>query len=157
MDVTTGKSAPIPDKMIQNVYFEGTDPKLFVRQNFPLFDQLDDSLSFTHQMKVGPSAIDSFGHVNQSIYLDWYDDVLFYASEEKSHPIWKYAKQAITSHSNAITIDYIREIKCGDVIDIKISPILNKTGTLVAMGFLISRDSIVCNKTIFHFNNMSKL
>lgn len=153
----TGKSAPIPNKMIENVYFEGADPNSYVRQDFPLFNELNDELTFTHQMKVGPSSIDSFGHVNQSVYLDWYDNVLFFASEEKSHPIWKYAKQANSKHSNAITIEYNREIKCGDIIDIKISPILDKDGTFTSMGFLILRNSTLCNKAIFHFDKMSKL
>lgn len=145
-DGMTGRSADMPSEMVAIMKDKCPNTsQRFSTVSYPI-DEMKNPITFEHVFIVGPSLIDSFGHTNQSRYVDCFNDALYYSTREKNHPIYKYTS-SIMNNVESISIDYIREVKCGYSITIKMAPVLEDEN-LIGMTFeALHEGKVACRAT----------
>lgn len=145
MDTRTGKAATLPLEMLGNLTLDEKAKSESNRKKFDMYPiaKMLNPIIYQHPLFIGPSHIDSFGHTNQSRYIDMFYDALYYASIEEGHPIQPYAQQLIR-HTFTISVEYVREMKCGLKTVINTSPV-HKNNTFIGITFeAILKDQVGC-------------
>jgi YbgC/YbaW family acyl-CoA thioester hydrolase len=74
--------------------------------------------TFRWKTRVRSYELDSFGHVNHAVHLNWFEQARFEALEAGGFPPSRLAEEGWGVHVVRIEVDYRREVRLGDRIRI---------------------------------------
>lgn len=87
---------------------------------------------FTWDTRVRSYELDSFGHANHAVHLNWFEQARFEALEAGGFPPSRMAEEGWGVHVVRVEVDYRREARLGDPIRIvtRISSLRNSSFSL---------------------------
>jgi acyl-CoA thioester hydrolase len=74
---------------------------------------------FDSFLTVRGYELDGFGHVNHSVYLNYFEHARFEALEEGGYSLGTLAEQGMGVHVVRIEVDYRRELRLGDRVRVE--------------------------------------
>lgn len=74
---------------------------------------------FKSSITVRGYELDSFGHVNHSVYLNYFEHARFEALEAGGYSLGSLAAQGLGVHVVRVEVDYRRELRLGDRVRVE--------------------------------------
>lgn len=93
-----------------------------------------EARTFAWETRVRSYELDSFGHVNHAVHLNWFEQARFEALEAGGFPPSRLAEEGWGVHVVRVEVDYRREARLGDPIRI-----VTKAGAFRSTSFTVNQ------------------
>jgi len=117
LSTRTGRPVRLPREMAQIFQPNG---KTVVRELMPMQgeESVENPRHYTHRRKVQRYELDSAGHVNNAVYLNWLEQAEQEAMAQAGFPASRLRERGITVAQTRIELEYLRPAREGDEIEI---------------------------------------
>jgi len=118
LDTRTGHPIRMPPDMWEIFQPNG---KVAVRDLKPMRGEkpTENPHRYTHRRKVQHYELDSAGHVNNAIYLNWLEQAKIEACAEAGYPLSRLREIGIVIVQTRIEVEYLRPALDGDEIEVR--------------------------------------
>ncbi|MBN1287037.1 MAG: acyl-CoA thioesterase [Anaerolineae bacterium] len=116
VDTEAQRPVRAPDEMLERFDPANELPDLGTRLRGAV--RCQNAHTYHHRRPVYRYEIDSLGHVNNTVYLDWLEQAVFEAVESAGYSAARMREMGFATHNGSHEIEYFGSAQAGDLITV---------------------------------------